>query len=112
VASVLDELGLDPDLAGALDDPQWDGVIKESMDDGLALDGDDRRAYVVAGEGHDGRVALFGPVITDLPELEPSLELWDGLVKVMRAPGFFELKRSRTERPRPPPESVLDSMAS
>jgi hypothetical protein len=38
---------------------------------------------------------LFGPVITPAPRGE----LWDGLVLVTKADGFFELKRTRDRKP-------------
>ena len=43
--------------------------------------------------------ALFGPVITPAPKGEAAGELWDGLVLVSKADGFFELKRSRDRKP-------------
>lgn len=75
---------------------------------GLALTGDDVGTPLIAVDGPAGRVGLFGPVITELPDLEASLELWDGFVKMAGTTGFFELKRTRTESPTPPDESVLD----
>jgi len=45
------------------------------------------------------RVALFGPVITRVPPTDQSLGLWDGFVACARTPGFWELKRTRTESP-------------
>ena len=45
------------------------------------------------------RVGIFGPVITRVPDRDLSLQLWDGLTSVMAVPGFWELKRTRTERP-------------
>jgi hypothetical protein len=47
----------------------------------------------IAGE------ALFGPVMTPAPKGQAALDLWDGLVLVTRTPGFYELKRSRSEDP-------------
>ena len=34
-----------------------------------------------------------------VPDHELSLQLWDGIVACMQVPGFWELKRTRTERP-------------
>lgn len=108
VAAILDELGLDESLAKALDDPQWDDAIRASMADALALTGDDVGTPIIAVDGRQGRVGLFGPVITELPNLDDSLDLWDGFVKMVDTPGFFELKRTRTQRPTAPPEDALD----
>ena len=41
----------------------------------------------------------FGPVITRVPPLDDSLAMWDTLVAMMNVEGFWELKRTRTERP-------------
>lgn len=99
---------VDADLADAVDEPSWDAAIKDGMAAGLALTGDDVGTPLIAVDGPAGRVGLFGPVITELPDLEASLELWDGFVKMAGTAGFFELKRTRTESPTPPDESVLD----
>lgn len=108
VAAILDELGLDESLAKALDDPQWDDAIRASMAEGLALTGDDVGTPIIAVDGRQGRVGLFGPVITELPNLDDSLDLWDGFVKMVDTPGFYELKRTRTHGPTAPPEDALD----
>jgi hypothetical protein len=44
-------------------------------------------------------VALFGPVITRVPEREQALRLWDSFVGMATVPGFWEVKRTRTQRP-------------
>ncbi len=109
VAATLNTVGLDPALAAAVDDPSWDEAIKTSMADGLSLTGPDVGTPIIAVASRHGRVGLFGPVITQLPSVEDGLELWDGFVKMANTAGFFELKRTRTEMPTPPPESVLDA---
>ena len=44
-------------------------------------------------------VGFFGPVVTPAPTGEAAGRLWDGLVLVTSVPGFYELKRSRTDGP-------------
>ncbi len=107
VKSVLVELDLDPSFSAALEQPEWDENIKAGMAEGLALTGNDVGTPLIAIDGAKGRIGLFGPVITELPDLEASLDLWDGFVKMANTAGFFELKRTRTEPPVAPPESVL-----
>lgn len=99
LVEVLDEVGLDPALAAAADDEAFDAVIRSAMADALALTGDDVGTPIIAVEGPDGRVGLFGPVITTLPDHEAGLRLWDGFVAMAETPGFFELKRTRTSPP-------------
>jgi hypothetical protein len=79
---------------------KWDAEIRKRMKAGLDLTGDDVGTPIIALDDVDGnRVALFGPVITEVPKTETSLQLWDGFVAVARVPGFWELKRTRTKRP-------------
>ena len=105
VASMLVDLGLDPTHAEALTDESWDEAIRDDMAEGLALTGDDVGTPLISVDGKSGRVALFGPVITLLPELDESLDLWDGFLKMVDTAGFFELKRTRTDQPTIPPVS-------
>ncbi len=99
-ADALADAGLDPALAQAADDPVWDAEIKQRMGVGLALAGDDIGTPLIALDDDNGdRVALFGPVITRVPTGDTALRLWDGFVAMASVPGFWEAKRTRTERP-------------
>ena len=42
---------------------------------------------------------LFGPVITRAPKGADALKLWDALMMLGEIDGFWELKKTRTERP-------------
>lgn len=99
VAAILDDLGLDPAHAGALDDEQFDAAIRVSTDDALSLVGNDVGTPIIAMHTASARAGLFGPVITVMPKGEDSLRLWDGVVAMAETPGFFELKRTRTTAP-------------
>jgi hypothetical protein len=100
VADALTAIGLSADHAAAFDDESWDAELLRRHDAGLALVGNDVGTPIIAVPGPDGEdVAIFGPVITRVPELEQSLELWDTVVQLARLPEFFELKRTRTSRP-------------
>ena len=96
----LEAAGLDVSLAEAFDDDSWDPVLRDHMDDGLALAGDDIGTPLIAFDDDEGtRVGLFGPVISHPPAGEAALRLWDGFVAMATVPGFWEVKRTRTERP-------------
>ena len=96
----LRSIGYDVSHGDAFDDEKWDTEITERMNVGLALAGDDIGTPIIAFDDDNGdRVALFGPVITRVPTKKQSLQLWDGLVACATVPGFWELKRTRTERP-------------
>jgi len=100
IAEILETVGIDVAHAEAADDAKWDIAIRESMDEGLALTGQDVGTPIIAFDNADGdRVAYFGPVITRVPEKRHALDLWDGLTQIASVPGFWELKRTRTERP-------------
>jgi 2-hydroxychromene-2-carboxylate isomerase len=110
IAEVLTSLGLDAELASAADDPSWDAAIERSMSEGLALAGEDVGVPLIAVDGPDGRVGVTGPILTRLPEHQAGLDLWDAFLTTITTPGFFEIKRARTEAPQPPPESALQTV--
>ena len=86
--------------AEAYDDESWDTEIRKRMDAGLELAGDDIGTPILAFDDKYGvRQAYFGPVITRVPPTEDSIAMWDALCTMMDVQGFWELKRSRTERP-------------
>jgi hypothetical protein len=101
-AEALRTVGLDVSHAAALDDDSWDVVIREGMDAGLELVGNDVGTPIIAFENTSGATAgYFGPIISRIPSTEKSLAMWDALVTMMDIDSFFELKRTRTERPQP-----------
>ena len=100
VGDALEAVGLDRSHALAFDDDSWDREIEKRMAAGLELTGDDVGTPIIGFENRDGeKRGYFGPVITRVPTTEDSLAMWDGLVAMMNIEGFWELKRTRTERP-------------
>lgn len=95
IAGALEELGLPASLAEAATSDAHDTELRASHQRAIDLVGDDVGTPVVAVDG----VAFFGPVVTPAPQGEAAGLLWDGCVLVARTPGFYELKRSRTEGP-------------
>ncbi len=99
-SAALEAVGFDVEHAAAFDDEAWDAEIRSRMGVGLELAGDDIGTPIIAFDDDDGqRVALFGPVITRVPNREQSLRLWDSFIGMATVPGFWEVKRTRTERP-------------
>ena len=99
-AEMLEQLGFDTALAAAADDEKWDTEIRTRMDVGIELAGNDIGTPIIALENSEGdRQGYFGPIITRVPPTESSLKMWDALTMMMEVPGFWELKRTRTERP-------------
>jgi hypothetical protein len=95
IPEALQEAGLPVWLADAAETAEFDDVIKKSHHEAFDEVGLDVGTPVVRIRGK----ALFGPVITPAPKGEAAGELWDGLVLVSKADGFFELKRSRDRKP-------------
>ena len=87
--------GLPASLADAATSAEFDKAIIASHHEAFDEVGLDVGTPVVRIRGK----ALFGPVITPIPRGEAAGELWDGLVLVSKADGFFELKRSRDRAP-------------
>ncbi len=100
MADALRAVGLNESHAAAFDDEAWDEAVRRGHDDGLALVGQDVGTPIIAfADANGDRVGIFGPVITRVPSPELSLQLWDGMVACMQVPGFWELKKTRTESP-------------
>jgi 2-hydroxychromene-2-carboxylate isomerase len=95
IPEALAEAGLPAWLADAAETAEFDDAIKKSHHEAFDEVGLDVGTPVVRIRGK----ALFGPVITPAPKGEAAGELWDGLVLVSKADGFFELKRSRDRKP-------------
>jgi predicted DsbA family dithiol-disulfide isomerase len=99
VSEALRAVGIDEVHAKAVDDEQWDAVVRAGMDEGLALVGKDVGTPIIAIQRADDWVATFGPVITRVPDAADSLRLWDAFVTLTTMDGFWEIKRTRTESP-------------
>ncbi len=95
IREALDEVGLPAELAGYAAKTDFDEQLRASHTEGISLVGEDVGTPVVAVNG----VAFFGPVVTPAPKGEAAARLWDGCVLVAGTPGFFELKRTRTQGP-------------
>src|SRR6202050_3819044 len=95
IPEALDEVGLPASLADAAESTDFDEWIKSSHHEAFDEVGIDVGTPVIRIRGK----AIFGPVITPAPRGEAAGELWDGLVLVTKADGFFELKRSRDRKP-------------
>lgn len=104
IADALRARGLDVSHADAWDDEAWDDVIAKRMDAGLDLVGEDVGTPIISvsrtpGDATSERVGIFGPVISEVPERQDALDLWDAVVTMTRVPGFWELKKTRTSPP-------------
>jgi len=95
VEEALSAAQLPASLADAMTSTEYDEALKKSHHSGMDQVGMDVGTPVISVEGN----AFFGPVLTPTPRGEVAGRLWDGVLLVAGTPGFYELKRSRTEGP-------------
>jgi len=95
VRAALDDVDLDASLVDAAISDEFDEDLRTSHFAGMDPVGFDVGTPVI----HVGDVAFFGPVVTPAPKGEAAGTLFDGVVAVASTPGFYELKRTRSEGP-------------
>jgi hypothetical protein len=95
VPEALEELGLPAELADAANSEEFDEALEASHNAGMEPVGGDVGTPVIHYNGE----AIFGPVVTPAPKGEAAGRLWDGVLLCTGTEGFYELKRTRKQRP-------------
>lgn len=98
IRASLEEAGADPEIVDeALADPAtWDAVVDEH--EALVQRTQAFGVPTIVLDGGDGP-AIFGPVVSRLPDDEDSVQLWRHTAWLTRYGNFAELKRGRAEPP-------------
>jgi len=91
----LAELNLPAGLGAYAGSDEYDEQLRASQEEGISKVGQDVGTPIIA----IGDVAFFGPVVTPAPKGDAAARLWDGCLLVAQTPGFYEIKRSRTQGP-------------
>ncbi|MFE5872247.1 DsbA family protein [Streptomyces roseifaciens] len=100
IVAALEEVGLPAELADVARSDAFDAELRASHEEGISKVGQDVGTPVIAVPGADGgQIAFFGPVVTPAPKGEAAARLWDGTLLVASTPGFYEIKRTRTQGP-------------
>jgi hypothetical protein len=95
IEDALVEAKLPASLVEAIDDTSFDDEVRASHTVGIDKVGQEVGTPIIAVAD----TAFFGPVVTPAPKGEAAGKLWDGVLLVARTPGFYELKRTRDQRP-------------
>ena len=101
IAECLEVCGLDARFIGAADIEAWDAPIVEAMEVAYQFGGHKTQTPTIVVRA-DPPHGFKGPVMAPAPTGAAAVQMWDAIQVLSREPGFFEITRPRTNKPRPP----------
>jgi len=99
LAACLSASGLSPELVAAADEEKWDAPIVEAMEIAYQYGGPKTQTPTIVVRATPPH-GFKGPVMAPAPTGEGALRMWDAISVLAQEPGFFEITRPRTNRPR------------
>lgn len=103
LTAALADVGLPTELAGAADDDTHDHVFARHTKEALSRTGEDVGTPIITFDPDGASPAsFFGPVISEVPSPEQSVEFYRAIETAARVPSFAELKRSQRHTPQLP----------
>lgn len=100
IHEVLADKNLPTELIKAADDSSIDTDLRSEIDSAVQAVGEDIGVPTIVFIAKDGqRLGYFGPVLNELPDIDESLDIWDGLEKLATTTSFYEIKRNRPNDP-------------
>ena len=102
LAAALTDVGLPTELVAAADDDAHDHVFERHTKQALSRAGEDVGTPIITFDPEGGAASFFGPVMSEVPSPEQSVEFYRALETAAGVPSFAELKRSQRESPQLP----------
>ena len=93
---ILSLCNIDESYLSYLDDEKLDEKIEQSTQNAVDVCGDDVGVPIIHLDDGENQNAIFGPIISEVPNLEDSIKLWEHFKYVCFNENVAELKRKRS----------------
>ena len=93
---ILSNCSIDESYLSYMDDENLDDQIKKSTQNAVDVCGDDVGVPIIHLNDGQNQNAIFGPIISEVPNLEESIKLWEHFKYVCFNGNIAELKRKRS----------------